>query len=320
MSVIYNYRMQQRVDTFANWTVANPILASGEIAFVNDQNKMKVGDGVQSFNALPYITDNINTDNISEKTAGAGVTVDGVLFKDGDVTAGRRVNLKDVLPTLDFEVTNGVTTHNNVWFITTSDAFQIQTRDNSNTFVANDYLLDRNGTGATKHRWRIANVDKLIIDSSGNTSIKGLASAEQGISFDNGTNTLEHYEEGTFTPQYSFVNTPTYTTQTGKYTRIGNILYFTLKIEVSSLDNTDTSNIHVTGLPFNASQLYQINASLNPNQSTILADYLQTTDAVYFGQLNNTTAIQLQNGDGDYIKYSHIKSSGSLTITGWYFV
>lgn len=329
---ILRFRHQTRSDTLANFNTRNEVLAVGEVVFVIDQNKIKIGDGVKPFQSLSFVTTDvaevaqsvvpsIQVDTINEATTGEGVDVEGVILKDGDVTTGRQLTLiHSSIPTLDFKVTDGATTHNNIWLINSSNFFQIQTRTDNGSFVSNDYLVARDSAGATMHKWRISNVDKLVIDSSGNTLIKGLAKADQGISFDNGANTLDHYEEGTFTPEYSFVNTPTYTTQTGKYTRIGNILYFTLKIEVSSIDNTDVSNIHVTGLPFNASQAHQINASLNPVHSTILADYLQANDAVYFGQINSTTAILLQNGDRNHIKYNQIKSSGNLTITGWYFV
>lgn len=47
--------IQMRRDTLANWTSNNPILANGEIAFVTDQNKFKVGNGVNTFSALSYL-------------------------------------------------------------------------------------------------------------------------------------------------------------------------------------------------------------------------------------------------------------------------
>jgi Major tropism determinant N-terminal domain len=47
-------RMQQRRGTAAQWTAANPILASGEIGFETDTNQFKMGDGTSTWTALSY--------------------------------------------------------------------------------------------------------------------------------------------------------------------------------------------------------------------------------------------------------------------------
>lgn len=44
-----------RKGTMSKWSSVNPILANGEIGFVYDNNKIKIGDGVTSWNSLPYI-------------------------------------------------------------------------------------------------------------------------------------------------------------------------------------------------------------------------------------------------------------------------
>jgi hypothetical protein len=50
-------RMQQRRGTAAQWTTANPILAAGEIGFETDNNKFKIGDGVNHWADLSYFSD-----------------------------------------------------------------------------------------------------------------------------------------------------------------------------------------------------------------------------------------------------------------------
>jgi len=47
-------RMQQRRGTEAQWEGANPILAAGEIGFVSDTAKFKIGDGINHWNDLVY--------------------------------------------------------------------------------------------------------------------------------------------------------------------------------------------------------------------------------------------------------------------------
>lgn len=48
-------RMQQRRDTAANWTSANPTLAAGELGVETDTLRFKVGNGSSNWAALAYI-------------------------------------------------------------------------------------------------------------------------------------------------------------------------------------------------------------------------------------------------------------------------
>jgi len=48
-------QMQQRRDTAAGWTSANPTLLSGEFGVETDTNKVKIGDGSTAWNSLAYI-------------------------------------------------------------------------------------------------------------------------------------------------------------------------------------------------------------------------------------------------------------------------
>jgi hypothetical protein len=54
-------RMQQRRGTAEQWTSSNPVLSPGEVGFETDNNKFKIGDGVNTWNNLPYF---INEDDI----------------------------------------------------------------------------------------------------------------------------------------------------------------------------------------------------------------------------------------------------------------
>lgn len=50
-------RIQIRRDTKINWEQENPVLATGEMGFEIDNNRLKVGNGVNAWNVLPYITE-----------------------------------------------------------------------------------------------------------------------------------------------------------------------------------------------------------------------------------------------------------------------
>lgn len=47
-------QIQLRNDTATNWTTANPILAQGEMGVELDTLKFKLGDGINTWTALPY--------------------------------------------------------------------------------------------------------------------------------------------------------------------------------------------------------------------------------------------------------------------------
>lgn len=51
------FRMQQRRSTAAVWAHTNPILLSGEFGVEKDTGKFKVGNGTDTWNALPYAPD-----------------------------------------------------------------------------------------------------------------------------------------------------------------------------------------------------------------------------------------------------------------------
>jgi len=56
MSISLNALQQQRYDTAANWTAANPTLAAGELGIESDTKYFKVGDGSTAWVSLAYAT------------------------------------------------------------------------------------------------------------------------------------------------------------------------------------------------------------------------------------------------------------------------
>lgn len=66
-------------------------------------------------------------------------------------------------------------------------------------------------------------------------------------------NTLDDYEEGTFTPTLFGSTTPgspTYVAQIGKYTKIGNLVTYHIYVEISNGGATTAGNWKIGGLPF----------------------------------------------------------------------
>lgn len=48
-------KIQLRRDTSINWIACNPVLASGEPGFETDTGKLKIGNGTDAWDALPYV-------------------------------------------------------------------------------------------------------------------------------------------------------------------------------------------------------------------------------------------------------------------------
>lgn len=112
-----------------------------------------------------------------------------------------------------------------------------------------------------------------------------------GISFDNGTNTLDNYVVGTFTPTMvgqSVAGTTTYSTQSGAYTRIGNVVYVTAVIVGSTA--TGTGNINYGGLPFTIKN-QSINSFGNVQFASGRTFPVSTTSVNLQGTTNSTTAL-----------------------------
>lgn len=110
-------------------------------------------------------------------------------------------------------------------------------------------------------------------------------------------NTLDDYEEGTWTPMIAGVataGTGTYTTQVGRYTRIGNII--TLHFYLVWTAHTGTGNMILANLPVACANVanLRIAVACYANNLTItgqlFADILANSTTVNFYAVNNGTA------------------------------
>jgi hypothetical protein len=91
------------------------------------------------------------------------------------------------------------------------------------------------------------NAERLRIDSSGRAIIGG------GITLGNGqtysaANTLDDYEEGTWTPDVAGGGV-TWLYQSGVYTKVGRLVTVTFWLQAGSTDST-TGTVSIVGLPF----------------------------------------------------------------------
>ena len=134
-----------------------------------------------------------------------------------------------------------------------------------------------------------------------------------GISFNNssavGAATLNDYETGTFTPVLSAASgtvTATYTSRYGFYTKIGNLVYISLRIIINTVSG-GSGALQITGLPFTSISTSSIQQNLGGvfttglnwgTSATQVSPWVpsNTPQVQYRGLLNNASNVDVQIG------------------------
>jgi hypothetical protein len=148
-----------------------------------------------------------------------------------------------------------------------------------------------------------------------------LASGTGGIQFGGDTaaaNALDDYEEGTFTPTIvgtSTAGTATYAAngQVGRYTKIGNRVFFDLFLSWTA--HTGTGDLQINGLPFTV----QNTTNLNRNYSAILNVVAMTAGnlGAAFSSPNTTqVALRQMPTGGGSVATIPMDTSAQISISG----
>lgn len=92
----------------------------------------------------------------------------------------------------------------------------------------------------------------VTIDSSGHLIVpSGITLGTASATTYSAANTLDDYEEGTFTPEVygkTTAGVATYNSRTGKYTKVGNTVHFSVYINLAG--HTGSGGMAISGLPF----------------------------------------------------------------------
>jgi hypothetical protein len=124
---------------------------------------------------------------------------------------------------------------------------------------------------------------------------------------------LDDYEEGTWTPTLDSGTNITYTSRSGRYTKIGNVVYCTAELVVSNSDS-DGSNVSVGSLPFTGNfDEEAVNATLGRYTSFLGVKATSVTNFRFTG-----AGVLLMEGSSSLIAYSEVASSGTLQIAFTY--
>jgi len=140
--------------------------------------------------------------------------------------------------------------------------------------------------------------------------------ATQNASSD--ANTLDDYEEGTFTPGISFGNGTTgitYSSQTGYYTKIGNVVLFWIRVVLSN-KGSSSGYARVTGLPFTASDPLYGGMSIGFSYNVTFANQMilnlpsNSTTATFYEITESGGSTNLTEGD--------FSNNSNLILSGVY--
>ena len=147
-----------------------------------------------------------------------------------------------------------------------------------------------------------------LIDASGASAGQIKFPATQNAS--SNVNTLDDYEEGTWTP--SVGGTATYTLRSGRYTKIGRCVFITAFLQINAIGTGSTST--VSGLPFTSTSTHESPISIGTvtNAANIFTGLFgrvnsSATTVTFFGTNAGATAntgVSVIIGSGTILPFS----------------
>lgn len=197
----------------------------------------------------------------------------------------------------------------------TTDGWQLSSSVGSHYGIPSGqyFIYNRTTSGAaTMVDFRSQNSSKGAITYNG-TNISYTSGAnnifnQAGVSFDNGSNYLDDYEEGTFTPDLgSSVGS---SSEFGKYTKVGDTVFIQATLNVAS--NTNGNHMQITNFPFTGS-------GAQPDRGGFFIRYTDYGDVfwLHFNGSNTTTGVYTKSGGA--LTYANM-SGKRLDFLGFYSV
>ena len=198
-------------------------------------------------------------------------------------------------------------------------------RFNTNSGERMRIVKDGNvGFGLTNPDHRVSIAGSMRVQNPSNTN-EFLAITYQGIDFGNtgaGSSStatghlLDDYEDGTFTPTLLNDGTTTYTSQIGRYTKVGNIVHVTAFVDTNSADSQSA----VTGLtlPFQNDTGHTVIGMLvgNDGWATNFSDSNLTG---WMGDGSNEMRFYYNSGQNlEAVNLNHIGSTAQVVIMTTY--
>lgn len=168
------------------------------------------------------------------------------------------------------------------------------------------------GTGSTNANGAAANI------LAGFPSVGQLQFPSSQIAASD-ANTLDDYEEGTFTPALTFGTTQptglTYSQQSGTYVKVGRIVFYAVVISLSAVGTGGVGAISIN-LPFSASGTVAYGSAACSSVS------MPGTTTQFTVEPNGATALLQSVGNNvgiSSITYSTLSSSSQIRVAGFFF-
>jgi hypothetical protein len=184
------------------------------------------------------------------------------------------------------------------------------------------FFTTADGASNYTERMRIDNAGRVLVGlTSANTSGAKLQTSD-GLTFpatqvaSADPNTLDDYEEGTFTPTViglTTAGTATYAVQSGIYTKIGRAVTYTIYVNYSA--GTGTGSFAIAGLPFTANSYFSAAFSLVDN---ITLPALSVIGGYTDSGFSRIIIVAQPVGGGTYSTVSY-DAAGGIILTGTYF-
>lgn len=143
-----------------------------------------------------------------------------------------------------------------------------------------------------------------FVGATSPTLVTPVLGAATATSINFGQTTLNYHEDGTFTPAFSF-DTPgdlsvTYGAQTGRYTRIGRLVYINYIMTFTPTFTTASGTARFTGLPFT------VNASAGSGLTLIY----KSNNIIFAGTDTMATGFTVESST-----YFILRSTGSTSTS-----
>jgi hypothetical protein len=165
-------------DINASAAIALSKLATGALPTAITVASANIVDGTivnADINASAAIDD---TKLATISTAGK---VSGTAITSGNIDTSGELRITNASPGVRLTESDGTATHSQTVLVRSNDQFLIQTRNSTGVSISNDYIIPSDASGATDHIWRIANTEKLSLDSAGLTVVNDLTISDKII-------------------------------------------------------------------------------------------------------------------------------------------
>jgi hypothetical protein len=191
---------------------------------------------------------------------------------------------------------------------------------------AHSWLTAASGTAGNTISFTIA----MTLNANGVLALQGASTSANGVgitfpatqSASTDANTLDDYEEGDWTPTVGAeISNPTgvsYSTRSGSYTKIGNVVYIRFRVNFSFTGGTGSGALEIGGLPFTS------RTGISQPRSSPQQDNISYTGFTYLdmGTNANTTKVGIaKNRSGSTASGVLIGdcASGGTDINGGFF-